>query len=324
MSELASVRRLGWSPYLGKTSTLVSLNILGRYPVKAQSFWVPAVLAFEQALINTGYENPCDYTGSYNKRYIGGTTIWSWHSYGGAIDLDYGYKTPDRLVDRNPHLHRRIYPGDAGFGTEFQLLEHQVRAVEAIRTNNGKKVWRWLGWSIGDTMHWEPNCSPADIATGINPDTVGGTPTQEGDAMYPLRKGDGMGAAANRVEDVSFIQHQLNRAGFSPGAVDGKFGDGTERAVQAFQAENGQAVDGVVWGVTGATLAYQSSPPGPRGPQGPRGIQGAKGDAGPNGQKGAPGDTGAKGEQGLPGQNGAKGEKGDPGTYTVVVEGRIV
>lgn len=171
MQHLPSVKRLGWVPYLGAAAMLESVTLLGRYPVKVQPFWVPAVRAMEAALIDTEYENPCDWIGSYKKRAIAGTDYWSWHSYGGAIDLDYGGDNPDSpdhpLIDKNPHLHRRIYPGDPGFGVEFQLLEHQVRAIESIRTGNGKRVWRWLGWSIGDTMHFEPNCTPNDAATGI-------------------------------------------------------------------------------------------------------------------------------------------------------------
>jgi hypothetical protein len=183
MAELASVKRLGWSNYLGHTAGLVHFNLLGRN-VKVQDFWVPAVEAMDTVLKAHGYEDPCDWTGSYLKRFIAGTVIWSWHSYGGAIDLDYGGQNPDSpdhpLVDNNPHLHRPIPWGDPGFGTEFQLLEHQVKAVLAIRTNNGKPVWRWLGTSIGDTMHFEPNCSPEDIATGIDPRTV----TEEDDMLW--------------------------------------------------------------------------------------------------------------------------------------------
>lgn len=171
MRELDQVIELGWSPYLGKTDSLVKVTLLGRYPVKVQDFWVPAVEAMERALIDTGYENPCDWIGSYAKRPIAGTDVWSFHSYGGAIDLDYGGDNPDSpdhpLIDKNPHIHRRITEGDPGFGVEWQILEHQVRAIEAIRTVNGAPVWRWLGWAIGDSMHFEPACSPADIATGI-------------------------------------------------------------------------------------------------------------------------------------------------------------
>jgi hypothetical protein len=175
VQHLPSVIALDWEPYLGKTDTLVSLHLLGRYPIKVQDFWQPAVEAMEQTLVANGYENPTDYIGSYMKRPISGTDLWSWHSYGGAIDLDYGGDTDgdgDPTIDKNPHIHRPIASEDSGFGVQWQILEHQVRAVEAIRTNNDKKVWRWLGWSIGDTMHFEPACKPDDIETGIKEDTV--------------------------------------------------------------------------------------------------------------------------------------------------------
>lgn len=168
--HLQSVTELQWEPYLGATGSMVSMRLLGRYPIKVQDFWAPAVTAMNDALIDTGYENPCDWIGSYMKRPIAGTDYWSWHSYGAAIDLDYGGDNPDSPdhpgVDRNPHLREPI---DPGFGTDprFQITEHQVNAIESIRTGNGKPVWRWLGWSIGDTMHFEPACSPTDAATGI-------------------------------------------------------------------------------------------------------------------------------------------------------------
>lgn len=174
MAELASVRRLGWSAYRGHSEGLVWIPLLGR-GVRVQDFWVPAVRAMNAALKAAGYEDPCDWTGSYANRKISGSDKWSWHAYGGAIDLDYGGDNPASPdhpgIDRNPHLRTRIYPG---FGTDrrFQITEAQVLAVLAIRTRNGKRVWRWLGYPIGDTMHFEPNCSPADIATGIDTETV--------------------------------------------------------------------------------------------------------------------------------------------------------
>lgn len=175
MATLQSVTDLGWASYLGKTDTLISMTLLGRTPVKVQDFWQPAVEAMEQALVDTGYENPCDYIGSYKKREIAGTDFWSWHSYGAAIDLDYGGNNPESPdhpgIDRNPHLHEAVAPG-FGTDTRFQITEAQVNAVESITTGNGNPVWRWLGWSIGDTMHFEPACTPDDARTGItyNPD----------------------------------------------------------------------------------------------------------------------------------------------------------
>lgn len=166
--HLPSVTRLGWEPYLGAEASLVSVRLLGRYPIRVQDFWAPAVFAMEAALTYTGYENPCDYIGSYMKRPIAGSTYWSWHSYGGAVDLDYGGDTDgdgDPTIDKNPHLHRPLV--DADFGVNCQLVRWDVEAIESILTGNGQPVWRWLGWSIGDTMHFEPACSPADARTGI-------------------------------------------------------------------------------------------------------------------------------------------------------------
>lgn len=270
MAELDSVRRLGWSPYLGKTSTLVPLVFLGRRYVRVQDFWVPAAEAMEQALIATGYENPCDYTGSYNKRYIAGTSIWSWHSYGGAIDLDYGYAEADRLVDKNPHLHRPIT--DADFGVTIQLLKHQVEAIEAIRTMNGKKVWRWLGWSIGDSMHFEPNCSPDDIKTGIDPTTVAGyeppvtPPTEDDDMKYWL-------AIFNLWSREDLVK--MAEAGYWDGVdnVDWYFDprcsdeEKTNLVVHILAKGN-------------KDIPSHGGEPGPQGPAGPAGPQGPKGDTG--------------------------------------------
>ena len=160
----ARVVRLGWTSYLGQTDTLVSKRILGRYPVKVQDILVDALTAMEMVLVATDYENPCDYIGSYNKRPITGhPDVWSLHSYGIAVDLDYGGDTDgdgDPTIDKNPHIHRPIVPGDLGFGVEWQILEHQVEAIEDIKNLDGTPIWRWLGWSIGDTMHFDVNVEP--------------------------------------------------------------------------------------------------------------------------------------------------------------------
>jgi D-alanyl-D-alanine carboxypeptidase len=42
-----------------------------------------------------------------------------------------------------------------------------VEDVEAVQCNNGIDVFRW-GMLFQDPMHWEINCRPSDLATGIN------------------------------------------------------------------------------------------------------------------------------------------------------------
>lgn len=169
--------RLGWTDYAGLTSNLVTVSFLGRSPVKVQKELVEATAALEQALIENGYENPCDYVGSYYYRTIGGSGTLSEHAYGTALDIDYGGDNPDspdhgRPVDNNPHLKRRIDPGDPGFGTQFQFTESDVRVMERIKNVHGEQIWGWLGWRIGDTMHVAVKVRPD--RTQVDWSTVGG------------------------------------------------------------------------------------------------------------------------------------------------------
>lgn len=53
---------------------------------------------------------------------------------------------------------------------------------------------------------------------------------------------------------VIALQQKLKAAGFSPGAIDGKFGPGTESAVKAFQRSRGLAADGIVGPLTASAL----------------------------------------------------------------------
>jgi putative chitinase len=60
--------------------------------------------------------------------------------------------------------------------------------------------------------------------------------------------------------DVVALQQALQAAGFSPGAIDGSFGLGTEAAVLAFQRSEGLAVDGIVGPSTAAALGLTAIP----------------------------------------------------------------
>jgi len=58
----------------------------------------------------------------------------------------------------------------------------------------------------------------------------------------------------SKGEDVLSLQRKLAEKGFSPGALDGDFGPGTEAAVLAFQQSEGLLADGVVGPRTAAAL----------------------------------------------------------------------
>lgn len=60
--------------------------------------------------------------------------------------------------------------------------------------------------------------------------------------------------------EVTALQQALQAAGFSPGAIDGSFGSGTEAAVLAFQRSKGLAADGVVGPNTATALGLAAIP----------------------------------------------------------------
>lgn len=167
--------RLGWTGYRCDSSGLVSMKLFGRYPIKVQAELEEAMEAFGKALELTGYENPTDYVGSYMCRTIGGAgKVWSEHAYGTAIDWDYGGDTDgdgDPTIDKNPHIHRPIVPGDPGFGVEWQFTEADINAIEGIKNTHGEQMWGWLGWAIGDTMHFATKVRPE--RTAVDWSTVG-------------------------------------------------------------------------------------------------------------------------------------------------------
>lgn len=111
-------------------------------------------------------------TGSRNCRPITGGTDWSLHAYfiactillwnlnkriAGGLAVDLNWQT-------NPYGPRLV----------TDMPRPMVDSICAIRTNNGKQVFRWGGYYTGnkDAMHYELVCTRADLATGINPATL--------------------------------------------------------------------------------------------------------------------------------------------------------
>lgn len=58
----------------------------------------------------------------------------------------------------------------------------------------------------------------------------------------------------SRGENVRDVQDLLTRRGYSPGPVDGIFGQMTKTAVQRFQSDRGFTIDGIVGPMTWAAL----------------------------------------------------------------------
>lgn len=140
--------RSWWAPACEGPFSTVSLHGTGRVTVRSSV--VPAVVALNSRLKAHNYQTRRADTGGYNCRKITGGTGYSLHAYGTAIDINW---------QSNPYGPRLVTDMPAAM----------IADIKAIRTRNGKQVWRWGGNYSGnkDAMHFEVCCSPADLGTGI-------------------------------------------------------------------------------------------------------------------------------------------------------------
>jgi hypothetical protein len=164
-------------------------------------------------------------TGAYNCRHITGGTGSSLHSHGIAIDVNW---------NTNPYRKDNVLVTD--------MPRPMVNAILAIRTNNGQEVWGWGGKyrTVKDAMHYEIVCAPADLATGINWDTVKQPtldPKKPGE--WPLVQRGDRGAAVEELHKLLDIA-KPGTPGF------GIFGPVTETTVREYQRTHGLTPDGRV------------------------------------------------------------------------------
>lgn len=147
-----------WGPRCYKGPKLaIRLNGSGVVTVRAQI--ADGVLALDACLRAHNYKTRARDTGALVCRHKTGSAVMSNHSYGTALDLNWG---------TNPYGRR--------LKTDMSMA--MVTAICSIRTRNGAQVWNWGGFWDGhkDAMHYEVVCGPRDIATGIDPRTVPGAP----------------------------------------------------------------------------------------------------------------------------------------------------
>lgn len=184
--QSTSQQRKNWGPPCEPGAyQRVDLNGEGRVTVDKRC--VPAVEALNKVLRAHGYATRREDTGAYNCRQITGGAGYSLHAYGIAIDINWS---------TNPYGKRLVTDMLGADGQDRSMVD----AILAIRTSNGARVWEWGGdWTSNkDAMHYEIDCTPADLATGI-----AGRPSEEDD--MPLSEADW-----DRLERT--IDDSVNRA----------------------------------------------------------------------------------------------------------------
>ncbi len=217
--------------------------------------------------------------GTYNCRQITEGGGYSLHSYGIALDIN---------PSRNPYGDNLVTDLPGGF----------VGEVLALRTRNGRRVFRWGGdWDDDpdtghnkyDAMHFEITCGPADLATGI------ALPEQETDMpLLPMKLGDGGTTNPDKRSDVAWMQRRLNRTLGAEDQIltDGVYGEATRAAMlKVFNLpgtgtsdQRGEVMTGNLWGRLDEMGAGNGIP-------GPKGDKGDPGESvvGPRGPQGPPG-----------------------------------
>lgn len=231
-----STMRTWWSDYRCLPSTQrQSITLLGRdagYCVKPA---YDGFMALESALLATDYSaqsvwvpRACP-TGISGKTCQADGTNCSLHNYGIAVDIDpFGYGNDHFYVPIGSYVSKLGRPW--GFA-DCKVNESQVKAVEAIRNTFGEQYFRWLGWLIGDTMHFELQVKPS--RTTVDWSTV--PKERRFDMLAPCRVGD-------TGEHVKALQIMLWACGFDPGEKDGIYGPKTADQLLACRKSIGSSV----------------------------------------------------------------------------------
>lgn len=165
-------------------------------------------------------------TGAYHCRAITGGKGLSLHAFGIAVDI-------------NPHANP--YRKDNMLITD--MPQPMVRAIKAIRTKAGQTVFRWGGdyRDIKDTMHFEVVASRSELAHGLDWDTVRERRySPQAPHTWPVLQRRDTGPT------VTELQRRLTAAGFPVGDIDGRFGQKTQDAVEAYERSRAIAADGIV------------------------------------------------------------------------------
>lgn len=239
---------------------------------------IDAWKALERVLREFKYDIRIEDTDSYNCRNIKGGTEKSLHSYGIALDINW-HTNPfiDHSSTRPPRFSNKLTQRERGQDVRLgkadtDMTREMIDAVLAIRTNapDPKQVFDWGGYweTIKDSMHFQIQVTPAELAKGINWNTVAGGPAErDEEELVAVRQDDDNQMQAMPWPEVAIdhfpqpesialregdtgpmvtaLQSGLVALNYPVGAIDGDFGTLTRDALLSFQANNGLPTTGV-------------------------------------------------------------------------------
>ncbi|MFA1626951.1 M15 family metallopeptidase [Rhizobium mongolense] len=138
--------------------------------------------ALAAVVLAHGYDIRTQDTDSFNCREITNGSGPSLHSFGIALDINwktnpYIDHTGKRKVRFSNKPTQEARARDVTMGlADTDMTPEMIADVEAIRTNDGVKVFAWGGGfeTVKDCMHFELDLSPEELVVGIDPSTVKG------------------------------------------------------------------------------------------------------------------------------------------------------
>jgi hypothetical protein len=219
-----------WGPACSGKRATISLHGAGKVTVRAAI--VEATKALNQCLVVWNYRTRRADTGAFVCRQKVSGNGWSNHSYATAIDINW---------QLNPYG-----------GSRHHIPKDLAAAICRIRTKNGRQVWNWGGYWGGtrDWMHFEIVCTPRDIATGINWNTVAGfkpsKPAPKVDwagvrryaatiLLPQVQSLPNLNGNSKNKNQIIVLQKALNLVGNAGLVEDGQYGPATGNAVLNFQ-----------------------------------------------------------------------------------------
>jgi len=153
--------------------------------------------ALAAVMLSHGYMIRTTDTDSYNCRTITGGSGRSLHSYGIALDVNW---TTNPFIDHEgtrqvrfsskPTQDERAQDVRRGVA-DTDMTPAMIADIEAIRTRSGVAPVKWGGHftTRKDAMHFEIDCGPQDLASGIDHSTVRGWNPEETQPVGPVADG---------------------------------------------------------------------------------------------------------------------------------------
>lgn len=196
--------------------------------------------------------------GEWNCRKISGSSTWSQHAWGNALDLhhvDWPYEVSDRNKAFLDPIHRwlKTYRKELSIRTMLWQTRHHFDHIHID------------GWPKG---YGQPPCDGGSLRMQYNdgrivngdPGPANGTPELPDRELVKVSNAQVLEKTMDG-KAVADLQHMLISLGYDlgdwtpfgpdyPKGADGKFGQGTEDAVRAYQEERELIVTGKADGVT--------------------------------------------------------------------------